>query len=54
MALDIGDIGRRVVDIPHQLWNGGPESETHVLQEYKLVSHETAAADIDTILSVYS
>jgi ABC-type sugar transport system substrate-binding protein len=54
MALDIGDIGRRVVDIPHQLWNGGPESETHVLQEYKLVSHETAEADIDTILSVYS
>lgn len=54
MALDIGDIGRRVIDIPYQLWNGGPESETHVLQEYKLVSHETAEADIDTILSVYS
>lgn len=54
MALDIGDIGRRVIDIPYQLWNGGPEAETHVLQQYKLVSHETAEADIDTILSVYS
>ena len=54
MALDIGDIGRRVIDIPHQLWNGGSESETHVLQEYKLISHETADADIATVLSVYS
>lgn len=54
MALDIGDIGRRVIDIPHQLWNGGPESETHVLQEYKLVTQETDAATIDGILSVYS
>ncbi|HTN98890.1 MAG TPA: sugar ABC transporter substrate-binding protein [Nordella sp.] len=54
MALDIGDIGRRVIDIPYQLWNKGPESETHVLQQYKLVSHETAPADIDVILSVYS
>jgi ribose transport system substrate-binding protein len=54
MALDIGDIGRRVIDIPHQLWNGGAESETHVLQEYKLISHETPDADIATVLSVYS
>lgn len=54
MALDIGAIGRRVIDIPYQLWNSGPESETHVLQDYTLVSHETGEADIDVILSVYS
>ena len=54
MGLDIGEIGRRVIDIPHGLWNGAPESETHVLQQYKLITSDTDPVVIDEMLSVYS
>ena len=53
-ALDIGDIGRRVVEIPHGLWTGAPESETHVLEQYVLVTGNTETSTLDTLLSAYS
>jgi ABC-type sugar transport system substrate-binding protein len=55
MALDIGDIGRRVVDIPHQLWNGGPASETQRPAGVQArVARDGRGRHRRTILSVYS
>ncbi len=52
-ALDIGDIGRRVIDIPHGVWTKAPESETHVLEPYVLIDDASSTASIDTLLKVY-
>lgn len=52
-ALDIAAIGRRVIDIPNAIWNGGPDSDIHVQQQYTLVTPETPASDIDGLLAVY-
>jgi ribose transport system substrate-binding protein len=53
-ALDIGDIGRRVIDIPRGVWNKAPEAETHVLEPYVLIDGDSPAASIDTLLKVYA
>jgi ribose transport system substrate-binding protein len=52
-ALDIGDIGRRVIDIPHGVWTKAPEDQTHVLEPYVLITNESDPAEIDKLLKVY-
>jgi ribose transport system substrate-binding protein len=52
-ALDIAAIGRRVIDIPNAIWNGGAEADIHVQQQYTLVTPETDPSVINGLLAVY-
>jgi ribose transport system substrate-binding protein len=53
-AIDVRDVGRKVIDIPHGLWTNAPESETHVEEKYLLVTGNTAASTLDGLLSNFS
>jgi ribose transport system substrate-binding protein len=53
-AIDIRDVGRKVIDIPHGLWAKAPESETHVEEKYLLVTQDTDASTLNGLLSNFS
>jgi ABC-type sugar transport system substrate-binding protein len=50
-ALDIAEVGRKVVEIPDNIWN--KRQPVEVSLPYVIVTHDTDAATIDRLLEVY-
>ena len=50
-ALDIADVGRKVIQIPDNIWN--KRKPTEVALPYVIVTEDTDTATIDRLLAVY-
>ena len=50
-ALDIADVGRKVIQIPDNIWNH--RQPTEVALPYVIVTDQTDTATIDRLLAVY-